>query len=64
MMLCAPFKSEVFISHNPQSLLKVSPVGLQSKIFWGLIFLVQNLQAGDHDMRLEEYLYNCNLLTK
>ena len=49
-ILCAPFKSGVSISHSPLGLPKVSPAGLQSQTFWGLIFLVQVPQAGDHDV--------------
>ena len=51
-ILCAPFKSEVSISSNSLGLSKVSPTGLQSQMLWGLIFLVQNPQAGEPDMGL------------
>ena len=45
-ILCAPFKCGVSISPNPLGLLKVISTGLQSQTFWGLIFPVQDPQAG------------------
>ena len=44
-ILCEPFKSGVSISHSSLGLPKVSPIGLQSQIVWGLDFLVQGLRA-------------------
>ena len=41
-ILCAPFKSGVCISYSPLALLKVSFTGLQSQVFWELIFPVQD----------------------
>ena len=38
-LLWVPFKKGIAISHNPLSLPKVSLTGLQSQMFWGLIFL-------------------------
>ena len=39
------------------ALLKVSPAGLQSQVFWRLIFLVQDPWAGEPDLSLfGEYL--------
>ena len=37
-LLCVPFKRGVSISPSPLGLLKLSPAGLQSQTFWGLIF--------------------------
>ena len=41
-ILCAPFKSGIFVSYSPPSLLYASPAGLQSQIFCRLIFSVQD----------------------
>lgn len=35
-ILCMPFKSEVSISYSPLGVLKLSPTGLKSQLFWGL----------------------------
>ena len=51
-ILCAPFKSGISISHIPLGLLKVSPAGLQSQKFWGLVFPVQDSQAGEPNVGL------------
>ena len=51
-ILCSPFKSEVSISSSRLGLLKLSPAGLQSQMLWGLIFPVQDPQAGEPDMGL------------
>ena len=70
-VLCAPFKSGVFISHSPPALLKVSPAGLQRQRFWGLVFLDKVLpgvgplgwgaQCGTWaPLLLGENLYSCN----
>ena len=48
-VLRAPFKSGVSVSPSPVGLLKLRPMGLQSEVLWGLIFLVQNPQAGETD---------------
>ena len=53
--LCIPFKSGVFISHNPLSLLKVSPAGLQSQTFWGLALLRQDPRAGEPAVGLRPF---------
>ena len=45
-IVSAFFNSGVFISHNPLSLLKVSPAGLQSQTFWGLALLRQDPGLG------------------
>ena len=39
--LCVPCKSGVSVFHSLLALPKVSPAGLQSQTFWGLIYLVQ-----------------------
>ena len=52
-ILCVPFKSGVSISHSLLALLKVSPTGLQSQTFWGLVFSVQDPRAGEPDVGLE-----------
>ena len=46
-ILCAPFKNRVSIFHSTLALSRVSPAGLQSQMFWGLIFLVQDPQTGE-----------------
>ena len=51
-MSCVPLESEASISQSPLELLKASPTGLQSQMFWGLIFLLQNLQTGQTDVGL------------
>ena len=51
-ILCGPFKSGVSISHSPLTLPKVRPDGFQSQTFWGLIFMVQNPQAGEPSVGL------------
>ena len=40
------------ISHGSLALLKLSSSGFQSQTFWGLVFLVQDPHAGDHDVEL------------
>ena len=50
-VLCVSFKSEVPISPSPVRFLQLSPVGLQSQMFWGL-FLMQEPHAGEPDMGL------------
>ena len=45
-ILCVPFRSEVSIFSSPVGLSKLSSTSLQSQIFWGLIFPVQDTQAG------------------
>ena len=51
-ILCAPFKSGISISYSLLALLNVSPTDLQSQMFWGLVFLVQDSWAGEPDMGL------------
>ena len=46
-ILCAFFNTGFFISHNPLSLLKVSPAGLQRQTSWGLALLEQDPRAGE-----------------
>ena len=41
-ILCVSFKSGVSASCCPLALLKVSPAGLQSQVFWGLVFFEQD----------------------
>lgn len=54
---CAPFKNEVFIwEHSSLALLYASLAGLQSQMFLGLIFLVQNSLDGVHDVRLRPFV--------
>ena len=45
-ILCAPFKSGVFISYSPLVHLKESTAGLQSRKFWGLVFLMRKPNVG------------------
>ena len=52
--LCVPFKSRVSYLHGPLVLPKVSPTGLQSQIFRGVIFPVQNPQAGEPNRCLKQ----------
>ena len=52
-LLCVPIKSEVSISPYPLGLWKLSLTGLQSQILWGLVFPVQDPQAGEANMGLE-----------
>lgn len=54
-IVCAFFNSGVFISHNPLSLLKVSPAGLQSQTFWGLALLRQDPRAGEPAVGLRPF---------
>ena len=51
-ILCVTFKNGVSISHSPLDLLEVSPPGLQSKIFWGIIFLRQDPQTWEPNVGL------------
>ena len=39
--------TEESLSYSSCSVLYTSPAGLQSPVFWGLIFLVQDPQAGE-----------------
>ena len=63
-ILCMPLKTGVLISHSPLALWEVIPTGLQSQLFWGLIFPVQAPWAEDPDVRLGsllgENICNCN----
>ena len=54
-ILCSPFKSGVSICPSPLGLLKVSPAGLQSQTFWGLIFPVKDPQAGEPSVELRPF---------
>lgn len=45
-VMCASFKSGVFISGNPLCFLNIALAGLQSQVFCVLIFLVQDPQWG------------------
>ena len=45
-ILCAPFKGGVSLSYSPLALLYSSPAGLQSHMFWGVVFPVQDLRLG------------------
>lgn len=47
-----PIKAESVFC-GPLALLYTSPAGLQSKMSWGLIFLVQEPQVGDPHVGLE-----------
>ena len=46
-ILQAPFKSGVSISYSPPALPHTSPAGFQNLMFWGLVFPVQDPQAGE-----------------
>lgn len=54
-ILYAFFNSGVFISHNPLSLLKVSPAGLQSQTFWGLALRMRDPRAGEPAVGLRPF---------
>ena len=45
--LHVPFKSKVFVSYSPPALPNVSPAGVQSLTFWGLIFPMLRLLCLD-----------------
>ena len=51
-ILCASFKSGTSISHSPLALPKVIHARLQSQIFWGIIFPVQDPWAREPDVGL------------
>lgn len=52
-ILGMPFKSVVSIFYSPLTLLKLSPTGLQSQIFWlGFIFPVQDPWFGEPEVGL------------
>lgn len=38
------------LSHSPLGVPSVSPTGLESRVFWGLVLLAQESQAGEPDM--------------
>lgn len=40
-IVCAPFESEVSITHRPLGFQKVSHPGLQNQTLWELVFLVE-----------------------
>ena len=40
------------VSHSPLALLKIIPTDLQSQMFWGLVFLVQEPWAGESNVGL------------
>ena len=62
---CVHFLRVESISHSPLALLKLSPAGLPSQTFWGLIFPVQDPWAVESDvgfryhLLLGENLCNC-----
>ena len=45
--------SSVSVSHSPLALLYTSPIGLHSHMFWGPLFSVQDLRAGEPDVEFE-----------
>ena len=51
-ILCAPFKSGVSVSHSPLAFPKLIPTGLQSQMFCGLIFQVQDPWTWEPDAGL------------
>ena len=64
-VLCVPFKSGVSVFYSPLALPNISPTGFQSQIFGGLVFSVQDPQAGDPDAGLRllapwENLHGCD----
>ena len=64
-ILCMPFKCEVSLSCSTLALPYANPTGLQSKMFWGLNFLVRDpglgsLMWGLDPSLLGENLYNCD----
>lgn len=50
-----PLKGEFQFSYSALGPLDVSPIGFLSKMFWGLVFLVQILRVGVPDMRYQSY---------
>ena len=54
-ILCVPFKNEVSLSPSPLGLLKVNLTGLQSKMLWRLVFLMQDPWAGEPDVGLRPH---------
>ena len=51
-ILCVPFKSGVSVPYSHLALPNVKPTGFQSQVFWGLVFPIRDLQAGEPDMRI------------
>ena len=51
-ILCAHFKSRVSVSYSLLALLYSSPIGLQSQMVPGLVFLVQDSQPGEPEVGL------------
>ena len=49
-ILCAPVKSGVPVSLSPLGVLKVNSADLQSHMFWGLMFLMQDPWTRDPDV--------------
>lgn len=50
---CEPFKRSISVSYSPLGLLDVSPVGVQSQMFWGFISLLQFPRIGVLDVGYE-----------
>lgn len=61
MILCVLFKSEVSIFHSALGLPEVSPAGLQSQKFYGLIFQRQHPQLRETDVELKPSFLGKNL---
>ena len=51
-ILHVPFKTRVSVSYSPLAVLYASPTGLENQTFSGLIFLMQNRQAGEPNVGL------------
>ena len=53
----AVFRNRVSISHSPLDHPEVSPSGLQRRMFWELIFLVQDPQREEPDVELAPHSF-------
>ena len=51
-MLCVCFKNSISVSWSPLALLSIRFTGFQGHMFWELIFLVKDPQAGESDVGL------------
>ena len=54
-ILCASFKSRIFVCDSPLGPLKASPDGLQNQTFYELIFPVQKHRAEESNVGLRPF---------